>query len=92
MNKDVWYGISIYLLHKPESFIFSCTKPTIEQRRLLKEDTEKKRAVYTSMKMNDLQSLLVDYKLPKSGKKDDLVQRLIDYDCLTRWGDYDNVE
>ena len=84
---------SVFYTNQNHSYLVVLRKPTIEQKKTLERRYRKEKlAVYTSMKMNDLQSLLVDYKLPKSGKKDDLVQRLIDYDCLTRWGDYDNVE
>jgi len=84
---------SVFYTNQNHSYLVVLRKPTIEQKKTLERRYRKEKlAVYTSMKMKDLQSLLADYKLPKSGKKDDLIQRLIDYDCSTRWGDYDNVE
>ena len=81
---------SVFYTNQNHSYLVVLRKPTIKQAKKLEKMYRKQQPeIYGSMKVVELRDILRKRKLKVSGIKRDLVSRLVDQDCLERWGDYD---
>ncbi len=81
---------SVFYTNQNHSYLVVLRKPTIKQaKQLEKIFTKNQSEIYGSMKVADLRKILRNRKLAVSGKKSDLISRLVDQDCLEWWRNYD---